>query len=1358
MDLRPDSSPDREQCLAEVVTAYLQAVEAGQQPDPQEWLNRHPDLAPALAEFFAGEQQLDRLAAPLRGLASAATLAGMLPAVRSFGDYELLEHIARGGMGVVYKARQKSVNRLVALKMILAGPLAAPADVERFRREAEAAARLDHPNIVPIYEVGQVEGQPYFVMKLIEGQSLDAQPLRYAGSPRAAAQLLAVVARAVHHAHQRGVLHRDLKPANVLLDSEGRPHVTDFGLARHLEGDPRLTQSGVVVGTLSYMAPEQALARKDLTTAVDVYSLGAILYALLTGRPPFQGSTVLTTLRSLTERAPASPRRLNPKVDRDLETVCLKCLEEDPGRRYGSAEALADDLERYLRREPVQARRTGLVRRLGKWVRRKPAVAGLWLLVALVAAGGIAGIFWKAHEVTLALEELDRADEKIQKGKADLATARRAFDKEVDEQKKTLARAERRARLEKYVKLIAQAEHALLGGEHRQAVELLDAAPWDLQSWEWRHLRSRCLEQEYQFVSNAPTTAMTKEEQQMFAAVAKAFGPRVLTSHLARHDMFRMALSADGSRIATAELEDGTAMQQFGVGLVGGGAAGPLFAIPGLAQLPRLSWLVHIWDAGTGKCLFTFREHTDMLTSLALSRDGKRVVSVSRSPYVPKGQYLYGEALERFQKGLKDTLLVWDADTGKVAFRITGSYYAAGGGLGQRINAAAFDPTGRQLWVGVAWGDQGIVSAGGAEGQIEADRAALDLYDAMTGKRLGNASPDSIYHLLGPLQYLRLDGSVRSNYSGSGRLGLPDFRNWGEHDSHSVPITSAVVALAASTDGQRVASAHQDGTVILWDVPARKALFTMRGHAAQVTALCFSPDGRRLISGSEDTTVRLWDTESGLQVLTLRGHEAAVLRVIFSPDGKEIISAGADFAVRRWKTDLPLVPLAVRGEKVLALAADGSRLATYSWDEGCRVVEMKTGQTVLAVADDSDKRPWHRPFALALSADGSRLAIAHYHYTQVWEVASGKRLAHHPSIVGRRLAFSPDGTQLAVLAYETEGGLGQTPSELAKKLNWGQATQYAVVRLLEAAGDREVTCLQIKTLPIHFRDEKEYPLEVRFSPDGKSFVLFGVAGHYENATGLHWGELRVFDIASGKMTFGFKGTEGKAFDLAQPEAQWNRWDWGSKERAKLLNGIQVGSDNGVWIHKVAFSADGKRLAAACWPWWNVWPGGVGISPTSGEQPWVKVWDLATGHEVFHDSLKIAVQSPSYYPGKQVVHLAFGPEGDLLAWLNDGFALTLQNLSQGRALTRLDIARDFPELPDLRHDYDGRRSFDRLPFRVCFSPDHRYIVKLRRLSVWERRYVWERRQWLWILDWERGERVDVWDLHRLPGQPGVSKGQ
>src|SRR5881296_3573912 len=298
----------------------------------------------------------------------AARAAAMLG---ELGDYELLEEVGRGGQGVVFRARQKGLNRTVALKVIGLGQWATPAHLKRFRLEAEAAASLDHPCIVPIYEVGERDGQCYFSMKFVEGGQLDEVVKHTPISIRQAAELIAKVARTVHYAHSHGILHRDIKPGNILLDIKGEPHLTDFGLARLVESESTVTRTLEVLGTPSYMAPEQAAGNNTkLTNATNVYGLGAVLYQLLTGHPPFAGGTTYETVRLVVETEPWQPRLCNPKVDRDLSTICLKSLEKDPKRRYPSALALAEDLERWLKHEPIHGRRTGIFTRGRKWVRR----------------------------------------------------------------------------------------------------------------------------------------------------------------------------------------------------------------------------------------------------------------------------------------------------------------------------------------------------------------------------------------------------------------------------------------------------------------------------------------------------------------------------------------------------------------------------------------------------------------------------------------------------------------------------------------------------------------------------------------------------------------------------------------------------------------------------------------------------------------------------------------------------------------------------------------------------------------------------------------------------------------------------
>ena len=420
---RQDDDPDpRTERLHELIAEYLAQEEAGRPPDRDDLFARHPEFAAELELFFEGHDQLKRLGAPDATIPPTdvneqATEAWSVEAkavahgngervhppgtrLRYFGDYELLEEIARGGMGVVYKARQVTLNRVVALKMILAGHLASPDDVKRFHTEAEAAANLQHPNIVAIHEVGEHEGQHYFSMDYVEGRSLADLVRANPPSAKQAAAYVRSIAQAIQYAHEQGTLHRDLKPSNVLIDRHNQPRVTDFGLARRIEGGSDLTNTGQILGTPSYMPPEQAAGnRGQVGPASDVYSLGAILYELVAGRPPFRAETPLETLLQVLGQEPVAPRLLNPKLPRDLETICLKCLRKEQAKRYLSASELAADLGRFLAGEAILARRIGVGERAVKWAKRRPAVAAMIGVTVLALLGsGVAITTHRAAE------------------------------------------------------------------------------------------------------------------------------------------------------------------------------------------------------------------------------------------------------------------------------------------------------------------------------------------------------------------------------------------------------------------------------------------------------------------------------------------------------------------------------------------------------------------------------------------------------------------------------------------------------------------------------------------------------------------------------------------------------------------------------------------------------------------------------------------------------------------------------------------------------------------------------------------------------------------------------------------------
>jgi serine/threonine-protein kinase len=389
--------------LDTIIADYLQAAERGQAPDPASWIARHPDHAPELLTFLAN---LDRFG-PFLGLPTIPNLeattefrpsaAGTLPEPggegERFGGYELIRVLGQGGMGTVYEARLAGTSLRVALKVLNPTELGGAETAGRLREEVENVAGLRHPHIVPIYHVGEHAGQPFYTMELIEGGSLNQHLDRYRGQFTRVARLLATTARAVHHAHQRRILHRDLKPGNILLDAAGEPHVADFGLATRLDDSGTAIDSGSPAGSLPWMAPEALRGEPTLSTAIDVWALGVILYELLTGVRPFGGADARGVRQAILEREPPAPRAVNPRVPRDLDAVCRRCLQKDPERRYESATALALELERWLRDEPVRARRVGRMERAARWCRRNPGLAaGSTLLLVLLVAGLVAAL------------------------------------------------------------------------------------------------------------------------------------------------------------------------------------------------------------------------------------------------------------------------------------------------------------------------------------------------------------------------------------------------------------------------------------------------------------------------------------------------------------------------------------------------------------------------------------------------------------------------------------------------------------------------------------------------------------------------------------------------------------------------------------------------------------------------------------------------------------------------------------------------------------------------------------------------------------------------------------------------------
>ncbi|MHC4177657.1 MAG: protein kinase domain-containing protein, partial [Planctomycetota bacterium] len=596
-----------------------------EEPAVQEYHRRFPEQTEVIEEVF-------------RSLSDSCVVARPGTRIRYFGDYELLEEIARGGMGVVYRARQLSLNRVVALKLVLAGQFASEEEVERFRREAEAAANLQHPNIVAIYEVGQHDDQQYFSMACVEGRSLAEMTRENPLPAEQAARYVETVGRAVEYAHQEGTLHRDLKPANILIDRDDQPRITDFGLARRVDADSDLTKSGQILGSPSYMPPEQASGRLgDVGPRSDVYALGAVLYDLVTGRPPFRAETATDTLLNVLHSEPVSPRALNPRVPRDLETVCLKCLEKEPGRRYASAAGLSEELGRFLRGEPIHARPITTPGRIWRWGWRNPAVSALAVGLIVAVLAGFIGIAvqWGRAEDEAERAHLIAHSESLQRSRAEQAVYRH--------------------RRLLYVADMSVAQQAWEAGNVERVIELVehylpkpDADEKDLRGFQWHYLR-----QLYQRSLN--TTALPhggpvwgiafSPDGKTLASVAYDSPVRLwdMETGLLRETLgepgygIAVAFSSDGKTLATGtsiekqvRLWDLATRQNTSTMQVGSLLFSTDFSLDGKVLALTDGFSVQLRDVANGEQLRSHNKHKSIpIWKVAFSPDGKMVASSS---------------------------------------------------------------------------------------------------------------------------------------------------------------------------------------------------------------------------------------------------------------------------------------------------------------------------------------------------------------------------------------------------------------------------------------------------------------------------------------------------------------------------------------------------------------------------------------------------------------------------------------------------------------------------------------------------------------------------------------------------------
>jgi WD40 repeat protein len=967
--------------------------------------------------------------------------------------FDLLGMLGIGGMGVVYKARQKKLNRLVALKMILAGQGATREQIERFQSEAEAVARLDHPNIVHVYLAGEAAGYPFIALEYVDGPTLAEFWDGWPQPPRQAAASVRTLALAIHYAHAHNIVHRDLKPGNVLVANGWAPSsqrgqddtlalheglllkITDFGLAKQLDEQFDISRSGQLIGTPSYMAPEQAAGRKDVGPSVDVYALGTILYCALTGRPPFRGETEIDTLDMVRWQEPVPPSQLQPKMPADVETICQKCLQKDPGKRYASAQALADDLGRFLRHEPILGRPVSRPERIWRWCKKNQSDAWLGLGLALLTLALIGASWgltvWAYREKAAARLNAERASQetKLSGRTSYAATCHGAYQDY------------KAGRIDHVVRWLKEQE---------------SKRPPEQRGFEWSYLHALCRLDLYTLPvpgTKVLTTVFSPDGRWLAGAgedgivrVWVMATRQVAFSWHGQQALVRsLAFSPDGKQLVLAGSDGALRRWDFVSGKEPDTLNDDAWGVWTVAFSPEGRWLaagsadgtIRIWDTVTWRQSPPLRGHSDVVRCVRLNRDGKLASADSG--------------------GL---IKIWDIVAGRELRTLSG---------GGPVASVDFSPDGHQLASGGEdtvirlWDiDQGVSVA--LEGHT---RPVTGVAFSPDGKHVASCSQDGtarVWDVPGTKQVLLFGHEQPVNsvaYS-------PDCRKLASAAEGCVKIwdatasleswawrghMDAVTSIASGPDGNALASGSRDQTVKIWDGATGEDRLTLAGHTGAVVTVAFAGKDR-LISGSEDKTIRIWDLQTSDTLHVLGGHTDAVRSVAVTPDGRWIISGGNDQTVIVWDADsgaaVAKLPSGMKTVLAVAVSPDGKLVAWAGTNEKVMIWDFDDRHEPLPLAV---RIP--RILGLAFQPGTGHLACGGTGgIIELWDVARAEKLfsvracqSDEDELGG--LAFSPGGHQLA-----SASGTGTV------KL-WDPVTGQELISLEPASRVRDQRCLGV---------------------------------------------------------------------------------------------------------------------------------------------------------------------------------------------------------------------------------------------------------------------------------------------------------